>query len=127
MYYGFTESESFQNQTLLNRYRHHKVVVEQRADGKGYWNIFILNIEDKDIKKVIGLISRSLKPDWNAIFFNADIVYALFKDKVFKLKRKKIWRLPDYEEVKKYAKDCDVGDLDMNEVFRHYKKLLAVA
>lgn len=125
MYYGFTESESFADPTLLNRYKLHKVVVEKRTDGKGFWHIFILHIEDKDIKKVIDDISKSLKNDWNAIFFNTDTVYALFKDKIFKLKRKAIWSLPDYQEVKKHAKDCDVGALDMNEVFKHYEKLLS--
>ncbi len=125
MYYGFTESESFDDPTVLNQYRLHKVVVEKRVDGKGFWHIFILHIEDRDIKKAIGDISQSLKKDWNAIFYNVDTVFALFKDKIFKLKRKAVWQHPDYQEVKKHAKDCNVGDLDMNEVFKHYERLLA--
>lgn len=125
MYYGFTESESFQDPTILNRYKLHKVVIEKRGDGKGFWHIFILQIEDKDITKTASDISKALKSDWNATFYNAEIVYSVFKDKVFTLKKKRIWELSDYLEVKKYAKDVDVGDLDMNKVFRHYEKLLA--
>ena len=124
MYYGFTESESFSDPTILNRYKQHNVVIERRPDGKGYWHIVILKVDDKLVSTVIKHISKSLKADWNAIFFNESTVYALFKDKIFTLKRKKIWHLADYAEVKRYARDVDVGILDMNEVFNHYKKLL---
>lgn len=124
MYFGFTESESFTDPTILNKYRHYNVVVEKRGDGKGYWHIFILDIDDEHISQTIMDISSALKSDWNAIFFNDTSVYCLFKDKVFTLNKKENWNLSDYEEVKEYAKKCDVGDLDMNEVFNHYKHLL---
>lgn len=125
MYYGFTESESFQDPTILNRYKLHKVVIEKRPDGKGFWHIFILQIEDKDITKTVSDIAKALKPDWNATFYNSEIVYSVFKNKVFTLKKKRIWELSDYLEVKEYAKDVEVGDLDMNDVFKHYEKLLS--
>ncbi len=124
MFYGFTESESFADPTILNNYAHHKVVIEKRGDGKGFWHIFILSIQDKDIKKAVSDISKSIKSDWNAMFYDEDIVYAVFKDTIFSLKRKKIWEISDYLDVKKHAKDVDVGDLNMNECFEHYEKLL---
>lgn len=124
MFYGFVESESFDDPTLLNGYKLHKVIIERRSDGKGFWHIFILLIDNKDIKKVVKDISKALKADWNAMFFDTDTVYAVFKDKVFTLKRKVIWHLSDYFEVKKHAKDCNVGNLDMNNVFKHYQTLL---
>jgi len=73
---------------------------------------------------VVNKISIALKPDWNAMFYDKDYLYSVFKDRVFKLKMKDNWQLSDYEEVKKHAKEIDVGDLDLNEVFAHYKKLL---
>lgn len=124
MFYGCTESESFYDPTILNNYQHYKIVVEKRGDGKGFWHIFILKVEDEHITKTTQDISTALKPDWNAIFFNEETVYCLFKDKVFTLKRQKIWQLSDYKEVKEYAKRRDVGDLDMNDVFAHYDSLL---
>ncbi len=125
MFYGFTESESFADPTILNQYVHHKVVVEKRENGKGFWHIFILSVNDSDIEKVVHEISIHLKPDWNAVFFNDSTVYCVFANKVFTLDRKKTWSLTDYEEVKQYAKTADVGDLDMNNVFAHYDKLLS--
>jgi hypothetical protein len=125
MFYGFTESESFADPTILNQFKQHKVVIEDRGGGKGYWHIVILSIDDSNIENAVDIVSKNLKPDWNAMFYNQDTLYAVFKDKIFKLKMKVTWQLSDYEEVKKYAKDCDVGDLDMNEVFDHYKKLLS--
>lgn len=125
MYYGFTESESFYDPTILNTYPHHKVVIEKRDDGKGYWHIFVLAIEAKNIEKTVANISAALKPDWNAIFFNEKTVYCLFKDKIFTLRRQISWALSDYQEVKQYAVQADVGNLDMNEVFKHYESLLS--
>ena len=124
MFYGFTESESFADPTLLNNYPHHKVVIENRGDGRGFWHIVILEIKDEDVEFVIQEISKALKGDWNAMFYNEHTLYAVFKDKIFTLNRKKIWNLSDYSEVKQYAKDVDVGDLDMNKCFIHYEKLL---
>ncbi|MBP9718878.1 MAG: hypothetical protein KBD46_00220 [Candidatus Levybacteria bacterium] len=124
MFYGFTESESFEDPTILNNYTHHKVIVEKRADGMGFWHIFILKIKDEQIDDVVEMISKNLKPDWNAMFYNKNILYAVFKGKIFTLQMKNNWNLKDYEEVKKYAKNADVGDLDMNEVFAHYNQLL---
>jgi hypothetical protein len=124
MYYGFTESESFFDPTILNGYKHHKVVIEKRGDGKGFWHIVILNIKDGDIKDTVDAISEALKPDWNAMFFNERILYAVFKDKIFKLEMKKKWKPSEYEEVKTYAKVTGVGDLEMNECFTHYTRLL---
>lgn len=124
MYYGFTESESFFDPTILNNYKHHKVVIEKRGDGKGFWHIVILVILEVDIQNAVATISKALKPDWNAMFYNETTLYAVFKDKIFTLLRKEKWEAVDYEEVKKYAKDVDVGDLDMNECFKHYEMLL---
>ncbi|SRR3989339_1208485 len=124
MFYGFTESESFDDPTILNQFKHYKVVIEKRGDGKGYWHIIILSIDNQDIENVVRKISIALKPDWNAMFYDKDYLYSVFKDKVFKLKMKNNWQLSDYEEVRKHAKEVDVGDLDLNEVFAHYKKLL---
>jgi hypothetical protein len=125
MCYGFTESESFLDPTILNQFKQHKVVIEKREGNKGFWHIVIILIKDKDISQAIGKISSALKPDWNAMFYNDKILYAVFKDKIFDLKMRDTWKLSDYEEVKKHAKACDVGDLDMNEVFKHYQKLLS--
>ena len=126
MYYGFTESESFSDPTILNTYQLHKVIIERRSDGKGFWHIFILHIEDVDIEKVVTDVSKELKGDWNAMFFNSDMVHAVFKDKVFSLQRKTVWQPSDYLEIKNYAKACNVGDLDMNDVFKHYNNLLGI-
>lgn len=124
MFYGFTESESFEDPTILNNFTHHKVVIEKLADGKGFWHIFILEISDEQIHDVVKLISNNLKPDWNAMFYNDKTLYAVFRKKIFRLPMKEHWDLKDYEEVKQYAKDADVGDLDLNEVFAHYHLLL---
>jgi hypothetical protein len=124
MFYGFTESESFADPTILNKYLHHKVVIEKRGDGKGFWHIVILSIADSDIKVVTDAISHAIKPDWNAMFYNKTTLYAVFKDKIFSLPMKKVWQAGDYDWVRKYAKEKNVGDLDMNEVFRHYQLLL---
>ena len=124
MFLGFTESESFDDPTILNNYPHHKVIVEKRADGKGFWHIFILEINEGQIDDVVKTFSNCLKADWNAMFYNETIVYAIFKEKIFRLQMKKHWNINDYEDVRKYAKDAAVGDLDMNEVFAHYNQLL---
>jgi len=124
MFFGFTESESFADPTILNNYSHHKVVIEKRADGKGFWHIVILQIGKEQIDGVVKTISNCLKADWNAMFYNEHILYAVFKDRIFTLPMKSTWDLTDYEEVKKYAKDANVGDLDMNETFAHYNELL---
>lgn len=124
MFYGFTESESFDNPTILNKYKQHKLVIEKRGDNKGYWHIVILLIEDGDIDRVVHEISSAIKPDWNAMFYNDSVLYAIFKDKIFPLNMRKTWQLSDYEEVKKYALEVDVGNLDMNEVFEHYNKII---
>lgn len=124
MFYGFAESESFEDPRLLNKFKHHKVVVERRSDGNGFWHIFILEISNEDIKRTLQMIATVIKADWNAIFFNEKIVYAVFKDKIFTLKREKNWQSPDYLQVIKYAKDHNVGDMNFNDVFDHYKRLL---
>jgi hypothetical protein len=124
MFYGFCESESFDDPSILNNYHQVKVVIEKRADGKGFWHIVILKVDDSNIKTVIETISYALKSDWNAMFYNETTLYAIFKDKVFSLPMKKIWHTDDYINVKQYAKECNVGNLDMNEVFSHYHQLL---
>lgn len=124
MYLGFTESESFHDPTILNNFPHYKVIVERRHDGKGFWHIFVLKISDTHIHETLETISKALKTDWNAMFYNENILYAVFKDKIFSLPMKKQWASQEYEEVRQYAKEHDVGDLDMNEVFAHYKNLL---
>lgn len=124
MYYGITESESFIDPTILNLYKLHKVVIEKRGGGKGFWHIFILAIEDSQINKTVNHISQSLKSDWSAMFFNESKVFAVFKDVVFPLHYKDNWSLEDYAEVKQHSISVDVGDLDMNEAFKHYRKLL---
>lgn len=126
MFYGFTESESFDDPTILNTYPHHKVVIERRPDGKGYWHIFILRIDDESlIEKTVKQISASLKPDWNAVFYNEHKVYCIFKNKIFIIPRKKTWSESDYAEVKTHALAVDVGPLDLNDMFKHYNDLLA--
>ncbi|HLL60909.1 MAG TPA: hypothetical protein VK338_04285 [Candidatus Nitrosocosmicus sp.] len=124
MFYGITESESFDNPTILNNFKHHKVIIEKREDGKGYWHIFILHIKNNEIQNTTKEISKSLKADWNAMFFNNEILYTVFKDKIFKLKREYPWRSKKYLEVRQYAKDCGVGDIDFNTAFDHYNRLL---
>lgn len=124
MYYGITESESFSDPTILNQFKLHKVVIEKRGEGKGYWHIFILEISETNIKQAVDIISKALKPDWSAMFFNDRNVFAVFKDVVFPLQYKDYWKVEDYAEVKKHSLSVDVGNLDMNEAFKHYRKLL---
>ncbi len=124
MFFGFTESESFDDPTILNDYPHHKIIVEKRPGGKGFWHIFILEIHENQIEDAVKTISNSLKADWNAMFYNENTLYAVFREKIFKLQMRSYWAPEDYEEVKRYAKDANVCDLDMNEVFAHYRELL---
>ena len=127
MFYGMISSEALKNPLILNDFVPIKVVVDYKpSSGMPYWHRYLLKIEDREIDSITRLLAPLINAEWYAVFWNDKIVYVLFKDKVFTLKKEENWQSGEYLNMKKYGISHGVEEeyLDFNERFKHYKELL---
>ncbi len=107
MFKGFVLSESLKNPVILNGFEVIRVIVEHHPEFEGEPKIchdFKLKIDDDKIVEVCNKISKEIKEEWYAHFWNDDILYVVLPDKVFKMPREDgDWKSPEYQECIKYA------------------------
>lgn len=106
MFKGFVLSESLKDPLILNDYKKIYVTVEHHPESNEFpfWHLFKIEVEGKDIEQVAKRFSKELKErGWYAHFWNDNIVYICFPNKIFKIRREEKWSSKEYEEVKRYA------------------------
>ncbi|MBI5065692.1 hypothetical protein HZA97_05640 [Candidatus Woesearchaeota archaeon] len=107
MFKGFVLSESLNDPTILNKFDVIKVIVENHKEFKGepkIWHDFKLKIKEKGILKTCKLISKQIKREWYAHFWNKRTLYVVLPEKVFKMPREDgKWKSSEYKKCKKYA------------------------
>jgi len=68
----------------------HVGILEKRQKElgvSGIWTIFEVSVKDSDIKKVVGLLEKGLRPAWYSYFERKGQLIIVFKGKKFKLKK----------------------------------------
>ena len=105
MYKGFILSESLSDATALNDFKKIYVKVEKHDDPKypKYWHLFKLTVPDDNIDKAVDVVSKNIKDEWYAHFWNDNKLVVIFKGKIFWIKREDKWPSDEYNKVVDYA------------------------
>lgn len=112
MFKGFVLSESLKDPLVLNDYKKIYVTIERHTESKEhpFWHLFKIEVEDKDIEQVAERFSKEIKNKWYAHFWNDNIVYICFLNKIFKIRREEKWSSEEYEKVKRYAIEIGIEE-----------------
>ncbi len=119
MFKGFVLSESLKNPVILNDFEVIRVIVEHHPEFEGepkIWHDFKLKVDDDKIIEVCNKISKEIKEEWYAHFWNDDILYVILPDKVFKMPREDgNWKSSEYQESIRYAIQHNVDQRYMKD------------
>lgn len=128
MFYGMLSSEGLTDPLILNTFKPIKVVIDYQPESNTstYWHRYLLQFQDSEIESTTQKLTTLMKPDWYSIFWDNEIVYVVFSNKVFKLNKEENWTSQEYQEVKQYGIEHDIQEhyMDFNDRFAHYKQLL---
>lgn len=129
MYYGYAESESLRNPLILNDYKPLKVEIEYVPTSKNhpYVHAYYFKFDDSEILKEVEKFAKETLPEWYQLFWSEETVYAIFKDKYFKLKNEIDWKSEEYKRVQKYGGEhgIEIVYMDFNKNFARFKETLA--
>ena len=129
MYYGYVESESLRNPLILNDYKPIKIEVEHVPTSKNhpYVHAYYLSLEDDRIAEEAEKFARETKSEWYLLFWNEEMVYAIFEDKVFQLPNEETWGSDQYKEIQKYGVDhgISIEYMDFNKNFARFRQSLS--
>lgn len=128
MFYGYTESESLSDPLALNGYKPIKVDIEfvPTSESFPYVHAYYLRFKDEDVEKEVKKFAKLTKPEWYQLFWNKKTVYAIFKDKYFKLANEGKWSSYKYKKIQQYGVDHGIGlvYMDFNKNFARFKVVL---
>jgi hypothetical protein len=129
MFYGYMESESLSDPLALNAYKPVRVEIEYVPTSKNhpYVHAYYISFTDDEVESQANKISKITLPEWYQLFWSDDTVYAIFKDKVFRLKNEHVWGSDAYKEVQKYGGEhgIEIVYMDFNKNFARFKETLA--
>ena len=131
MFYGYAESESLHNPLILNDYKPVKIVIEyvQTSVNHPYVHAYYFRFKDNEILKQVNRFAKETLPEWYQLFWSKDTVYAIFKNKYFKLKNEGIgnWKSEEYKQVQKYgqAHGIEFVYMNFNKNFTRFEETLA--
>ena len=116
MYYGYIESESLSDPLVLNSYKPVKVDIEFVPTSENFPHVhaYYLKFRDRDVGSEAKKFAKLTKPEWYLLFWSNKTVYAIFKDKVFKLTNEIEWKSEKYKEVQKNGVNHGIGMVYMN-------------
>ncbi len=105
MFKGFILSESLRDPTVLNNYKYTYVQIQKHPESQEYpfWHLFKIEIIDEDITMVADLIAKEIKHNWYAHFWNGEVVYIVFSEKIFTIPHETHWSSKEFHQVKKYG------------------------
>lgn len=104
MFKGFILSESLKNPTILNVLKKIYVKVEKHTESDiPFWHLFKIEIQEEKIESITKIISSEMKESWYAHFWNGQIVYIVFSNKVFEIPQERKWLSPRFQEAKQYG------------------------
>jgi hypothetical protein len=105
MFKGAVLSESLNNPTLLNSFRKIHVNIEEHPESPEipFWHLFNVEVADEEIEHITEQLAAEMKLGWYAHFWDANVVYVVFTQKVFKLLREDRWSSPEYQEARQYG------------------------
>ena len=128
MYSGIVGSESLNNPLILNSASSARVLVEHYPTSTitPYWHTFFLKIKDADIQRFMHLVSKEIKAGCFAIFWNEELVYMVFPNRVFSLPKRNFKESKVYPEMITYARKNGVQEefLNIEEEFERYSKAI---
>lgn len=129
MYYGYIESESLSNPLALNDYKPVKVEIEYvpTSQNHPYVHAYYLTFTDSEVEKEAKKISFITLPEWYQLFWSNSTIYAIFKNKVFRLKNEVRWKSEKYKDVQRYgvAHGIEMAYMDFSKNFARFKETLA--
>lgn len=125
---GYTESESLSNPLILNEYKHLRVEIEyvETSTNHPYVHAYYLDFSEENIEQVVTKFAKDTLPEWYQLFWNGDSVYAIFKDKFFKIKNEAIWQSDEYKNIQQYGVEhgIDLVYMDFNKNFARFRETL---
>ena len=126
---GYTESESLKNPLILNQYKPIRVEIEyvETSVNHPYVHAYYLSFSSTSIEEVVNQFTKETLPEWYQLFWNEEVVYAIFKDKYFKMKNEGIWESEEYHQVQQYGVEhgIDMVYMDFNKNFARFRETLA--
>jgi hypothetical protein len=129
MFYGYAESESLKNPLVLNDYKPIKVVIEYvpTSQNHPFVHAYYFRFSDSEIEREVKKFASETLPEWYQLFWSDDTVYAIFKDKYFKLKSESPWKSEAYRQVQKYGGEhgIDIVYMDFDKNFKRFIDTLA--
>lgn len=129
LYVGYTESESLRDPLILNNYKPIKVEIEFVPTSKNhpFVHAYYLNISEENIQQEVEKFAKETLPEWYQLFWNDKTVYAIFKDKYFKMENEHKWYSLKYQSVQQYGVEhgIDLVYMDFNKNFARFEETLA--
>ncbi len=126
MYHGTIGSESLKNPLILNSLKQLKIIVEYFPDSRicPYWHTYLIEVNDDDIVKITGSISKEIKHGCFAILWNKKIVFVIFQNKVFQAEIENSQESKEWKIVKEYGKANGVQEeyLDFSKEFKKFNR-----
>jgi hypothetical protein len=112
MFKGAVLSESLNNPALLNDFRKTQVHIEEHPESPEipFWHLFKVEVADEEIEHITEQLAAEMKLGWYAHLWDADVVYVVFAQRVFKLPREDRWSSAEYQEAKQYG--IEYGGVD---------------
>jgi hypothetical protein len=128
-YFGYTESESLHNPLILNDYKPIKVEIEYvpTSTNHPFVHAYYLKFTEDNITEEVEKFAKETLPEWYQLFWNDQIVYAIFKDKYFKMTNEHEWESEEYKAVQQYGVEhgIDLVYLNFNTNFARFRETLA--
>ena len=128
-YIGYTESESLKNPLILNEYDPVRVEIEyvETSVNHPYVHAYYLSFSGLNIEEVVTKFTAETLPEWYQLFWNEEVVYAIFKDKFFKIKNEGTWGSEEYKAIQQYGVEhgIDLVYMDFNKNFARFRETLA--
>ncbi len=110
MYRGIVELESLINSSVLDNIDLVKQHTEHHLEAKEkIWHVRKLEVPENTMSLLANSISKAIKPDWFALFWNETEVHIIFLRKIFTISRDAV-QAGDYDEIKEYAKNQGIQE-----------------
>lgn len=117
-YKGVIIEESLDSRNILNEVKILETEVEpvtprMKTPWLKQWTLHTVEVLEKEAKVIASKIAKSLKlkEGWYADYKNDRYHYIIFRDKIFKVDRRKF---SEYEEAKKYGVSLGIPEHQVN-------------
>ncbi|MBU1018867.1 MAG: hypothetical protein ABII07_04660 [Patescibacteria group bacterium] len=113
---GAIIEESLSDKSVLDKVKIIKTKVDpvterHQTPQVNQWTLHTVEIDSGNAEKIAELLSKSLEKAWYADYKNDEMVYIIFRDKIFKISRN---NPSEFQEAKKYGVSLGIPEYQVN-------------